>query len=680
MAPETGCFFLQKKFLPVYAAALLLILILLCIIGVRKILNDPQIPLLLSEEGADWIRFREPVETRVRGAQIQTTIFRTKFDVRETPKQAILSLRAMKRGIVWLDNQVIFQSDLNLNEWKREFQVDITKRLSIGTHELRVAVMNQNGPPAVIAFCKSLNIVTGESWEATNDGNTWKPALSVHSRQYPLECFRYFHLKPALKEVAIPLPLMFQRADRAFLSKAPVFLSIFIVVFVLTLLLSKKKMPAWLSTPIITSRGVRWIVLTAWICLAINNIGKMPLYAGMDWTEHLKYIEYVASNWRIPLATEGWQMFQSPLYYVISALFYNILINFFSWEGVIILLRIIPLACGALQIELCWRALRYAFPGREDIQILGTIVGGLLPMNIYLSQVIGNEPMAGCLSGIVVVLVIRYLKSPVPNSWHTFASIGLFLGLAMLTKATAILLVPAVLLFVAYKDYSGNGHEKQRFRSGFTHIGIILGVAFLVSGWYYIRNYMDMGRVFIGGWDASRNIIWWQYPGYRTLEQFYTFGEVLFYPIFSAVMGIWDSLYSTFWMDGCLSAVCIYDYRPPWNYGFMLSGAWLSFLPTAALGLGTIASLMSPLKEGKRVLSFCVLCVGIYLSAILYMYLIIPAYSAGKATYAVGITPCFAVLIAFGFDILTRNLLLKSIVYGLIACWAFAAYAAYIII
>ena len=119
------------------------------------------------------------------------------------------------------------------------------------------------------------------------------------------------------------------------------------------------------------------------------------MYAGMDWTEHLKYIEYVASTWHVPLPSEGWQMFQPPLYYFISALLSIPSFHIFSWENIIMLLRIFPLFCGGLLIELCWRTLRYAFPGREDLQIVGTLVGGLLPMNLYISQFIGNEPLGG---------------------------------------------------------------------------------------------------------------------------------------------------------------------------------------------------------------------------------------------------------------------------------------------
>jgi hypothetical protein len=92
------------------------------------------------------------------------------------------------------------------------------------------------------------------------------------------------------------------------------------------------------------------------------------------------------------------------------------------------------------------------------------------------------------------------------------------------------------------------------------------------------------------------------------------------------------------------------------------------------------ASFINPLGEGRRVSVFCSLCVGIYLSAILYLFMTVPIYSTGKATYALGIVPCFAVLCAEGFNILTTRPLLKAVMNGIVACWAFAAYTSYFVL
>ena len=62
-----------------------------------------------------------------------------------------------------------------------------------------------------------------------------------------------------------------------------------------------------------------------------------------------------------------------------------------------------------------------------------------MPMNIYMSQAIGNEPLAGVFSAVVVLLGMKTVRVPGADSpWH-FRCLGLFLGLAMLTSGGLVL-------------------------------------------------------------------------------------------------------------------------------------------------------------------------------------------------------------------------------------------------
>ena len=56
-----------------------------------------------------------------------------------------------------------------------------------------------------------------------------------------------------------------------------------------------------------------------WILLFANNLGGLPALVGYDVWHHLAYIRYVAEHHSLPLAGQGWEMFQPPLYYVLSA-------------------------------------------------------------------------------------------------------------------------------------------------------------------------------------------------------------------------------------------------------------------------------------------------------------------------------------------------------------------------
>jgi 4-amino-4-deoxy-L-arabinose transferase-like glycosyltransferase len=413
------------------------------------------------------------------------------------------------------------------------------------------------------------------------------------------------------------------------------------------------------------------------VVLAINNMYKIPLGLGYDAVFHYEYISYIIKNHRIPLASEGWQMFQSPLYYVISAFFSSVLSHFTTGGNTVnILMRTIPLLCGVLQVEVTYRAIKNIFPNRKDLQILGIIVGGLLPMNIYISQFVGNEPLAGLLSAVTVMMSLRLLDSDYSQipKWY-FPALGLVLGLAMLAKATPVLLCPPLALFLVHSML------RRRIRTPRIAFNLVLvfGIAFAVCGWYYLRNWVEFGKPFVGGWDLVRNIAWWQDPGYRTIYDFLTFGTSLHHPIYSGINGFWDSIYSTFWTDGFLSSIITFEGRPPWNYGPMISGALLSVVPSAGILLGILKTVLVE-KYANMGKLFAVTCTGIYVAALLYMYLTLPIYATAKATYTIGILPCYAIVCTNGLDLIMRNTYMAAFVNAIIVCWGVVAYSSYLVV
>ena len=69
---------------------------------------------------------------------------------------------------------------------------------------------------------------------------------------------------------------------------------------------------------------LRWILMAAWVVLAANNIWQVPSQVGPDIFAHYQYVVYISRSWSLPLATDGWEMFQPPLFYSIAAPFYGL--------------------------------------------------------------------------------------------------------------------------------------------------------------------------------------------------------------------------------------------------------------------------------------------------------------------------------------------------------------------
>ncbi len=602
-----------------------------------------------SDENADWIRLDRHAELRIF-LEPRTIHFKRRFRV-EQATEARLHLRAMRQVSVYLDNQRIFRADPNQVGWIAEQIIDLSPYLTKGDHTLRIMVFNSNGANLLLAHSPTLDVATGPSWLASADGEHWSPAAL------------------AFDPMVTPISFRFQRADKATLTVLP-FLLLGVCIGWLALRLSQ--LPPFL--PIRTwfdadpAPRVHAMLMIFVAALMLNNMFRLPLNLGFDIDGHYDYLQFVIEKVSLPLATDGWQMFQSPLYYLIAASTYQLLSVFFDPLIVAYLIRIISIACGLWLIDLCYRTLRCTFPKRPALQIAGSAFAAMLPVNLWITHYVGNEPLAACLTAASLLLAFRALSFPPTAREPGFQwLLGGMLGLALLAKVTPVLALGPIAIAVAWALHRAGAN----FNGSVAAAGRV-GLAMLaVCGWYYGRNWLLLGAPFVGGWDDARGIQWWQDPGYRHIGDYIRFGEALFHPIYASLAGFWNGLYSTFWLDGFIGAKNTYDARPPWNYTPMLSLAWLS-LPLSGIMLFSLRSLRNPIVW----FSWC--CVGIYLLAMLALHLMVPHYSQAKASYMLALAPCFCVLIATGLERFSARW--QRTLMCWLAMWALASYAAFFVI
>jgi hypothetical protein len=206
---------------------------------------------------------------------------------------------------------------------------------------------------------------------------------------------------------------------------------------------------------------------------------------------------------------------------------------------------------------------------------------------------------------------------------------------------------------------------------------IIFGVSLLTSGWYYFRNYIKLGNPFAGVFEHIQMLQWWQDPSYRMFSHFFSFGQSLFHPVYAGVTSFWDMFYATLWLDGINSGLIDFI---PWNENFMIAGALLALLPSLFILASVVLFLANKDIAYKNAILFSIIAITVFVVAMLDMYMICPLYSRTKASYTLGLLPCYAVLIAAGAEPFLRNRFVRSIVLALFACWAFAAYAAYFVV
>jgi tetratricopeptide (TPR) repeat protein len=616
--------------------------------------GDASINFFPSDHRAEWILFPAAVEARARAVAELDTVFRCDFTAGlQTPK-ASLSLRAAKRAELLINDQNV--ALITPHNWKRISSADVSSLLHEGRNRIEVRVFNPNGPPAVWLSLTGdrLSLRSDQNWIASCAGSAWRQAILATSPRFPGpgNAIAGSERTTTVLTNIWPLWLLFGAVGLSFCAGAK-----------------------WLFHRRLAgaNRITLLIVLSfacLWLILFWHNAQLLPAAVGFDATHHLNYIKYLQENHRLPLPTEGVQMFQPPLYYFLSAVVLSLLHLSTADPSAILVLRALTMLFGISQILLVYASLRLIFPDRHSLQLIGSGLAAFLPMHLYISQYPTNETLAAVLVSASVYLTLRMMKR---SSWRSYALLGLLLGAALLTKVTAILAVPFIILGLAKQLV----YQRASLAKWGANFGSMIVIGTLTCSWHYLRISRH-GSLLVGGSDPMTGLFWWQDDGYRTVAYFSRFGTSLVQPLFSVTASFMDGVYSTLWGDGLCSGVSDLSLRPPWNYGLMCGGYILSLLPMALLLAGVIAASLQLFRKLPAESSIMLgMCAALAL-ALVYFNLKVPCYASVKAFYGLSALIPIAFLAAMGWNIVSRRSGLVQIVLGILfVVWATNSFASF---
>jgi hypothetical protein len=328
-------------------------------------------------------------------------------------------------------------------------------------------------------------------------------------------------------------------------------------------------------------------------------------------------------------------------------------------------------------VQICYLAGGYVFPRRYDLRAVATVIGGLIPMNLYMGQSLSNEPMAACACGMLILLSLRFICIPISRHVVQLLLIGTALGLAVLTKVSSLIWIIPLLLVLPMRL----AKQPMRWHKIIGLLSLVPVSAIGMTLPYFLRNRLRTGQwIFFNAQLSGFN--WSQDPGFRTLTNLLEFGHVFSHPAYSGFRSVWDSLYSTIWANGMCSGIIDYQYRPAWNYGLMSCGLWLAIFPVTLMIAGAVRCILFPGNtQDTANLGIRFLLIGLlsFIPSILFVFLTLPIYTCAKGSYLLGTIPCMAILVAAGFDPLTRHRMIRAAAFGGVFAWAINSYFTYFI-
>lgn len=263
-----------------------------------------------------------------------------------------------------------------------------------------------------------------------------------------------------------------------------------------------------------------------------------PMFESPDEPAHFEYVRYVALHRALPieprpefpdhLQTAG----HPPLYYALGALaagwvnlaeykplrknpyfsygpdslganvFQHSSAEAFPWQGIplaVHLLRGMSILMGAGTIVATYRLGRVLFPEEVTLSLLAAATLAFVPQFIFISASVNSDSLVNLLSAVAMVEIAQIARNETRiacNDTHIAYNemrfprdvilLGITVGLAVLAKASALVLVPLALAGIIWAS--------PRAWRLWLRGSIVFLIAFAVTaGWWFVRNLLLFG-------------------------------------------------------------------------------------------------------------------------------------------------------------------------------------------
>ncbi|HHH40690.1 MAG TPA: hypothetical protein ENK56_01635 [Chloroflexi bacterium] len=150
-------------------------------------------------------------------------------------------------------------------------------------------------------------------------------------------------------------------------------------------------------------------------------------------------------------------------------------------------LRLFSLGLGCATVFCAYLIARALWPERPLVALGAAALVALNPQFIAISAGVTNDNLLNALFGLFLLGAVRLLQGR--GGWIGWAALGGLAGLGLLTKQTALLLLPLGLL-------AAIGQSHRAWYRALVDGAIFLATALAVGSWWYVRNGLLYGDPF----------------------------------------------------------------------------------------------------------------------------------------------------------------------------------------
>ena len=181
----------------------------------------------------------------------------------------------------------------------------------------------------------------------------------------------------------------------------------------------------------------------------------------------------------MPVDSITYEDHQPPLYYLLATPVYLIS------GGEVLALRLFSVAIGAGLLIAAFRFVRILFPDRHSVALIATALIAFLPQRLAMMAGVNNDGLAELMVGVVLWMSFNYVRG-FTSGRRFLIALGVVVGLALLTKTTAYVVIPVAVLAVWLRER--REEQARPLLSAMAKAGLVLLVAGLLVAPWLIRN------------------------------------------------------------------------------------------------------------------------------------------------------------------------------------------------
>lgn len=221
-------------------------------------------------------------------------------------------------------------------------------------------------------------------------------------------------------------------------------------------------------------------ILLVGVVLRLTMLWSFPPEAGYDYAAHWAYIAWLEREGSLPTLTTTIAATHPPVFYVAAAAVAHL-------GGGPTAVQAISVAAGIARLGFTWIGLELVMPRARVARRVALALAATLPVAVHLDGIVNGESLCATFVALALIFVPAAFGEG-RRAIRAAAIVGLVLGLAVLTKVTAVtvcvaLLVAAIARFVAD---TRTGRTDRVRRLAPVVVGIVVFVA--TTGWWIAWN------------------------------------------------------------------------------------------------------------------------------------------------------------------------------------------------